>query len=303
MPSTFLVDLSEDYTLSNNPVVEEDVEPHHFGRKSLETLVVAIAQPPISSDSLSTKEFKITELATRDKLRLWAVAALKCAVAKKADLIIFPELFMVGEALPEVRQLASEYKIAVISGMEGIFLDGVYHNCAMVAIPESSREYRQYKKYPSGYEPENMRSRGGQQSFIKSTVGSFAVVICSDLREFDIIRAIEGQPFLDYIVVCCCNPYPDVWKHLAAADAARLHCYVIVSNWGKMIGNRGFGTGSCVMGPCLKPELPVEFEEVLGNCDKGGSLIVCSLNLMALFRDRTKPEKDYLPAPRRRLTH
>jgi predicted amidohydrolase len=88
--------------------------------------------------------------------------------------------------------------------------------------------------------------------FLQSSIGSFSVVLCSDFREFDVLAAIEGQAFLDYVIVYCCNPYADLWKHLAVADAVRLHSFVIVSNWSGDADDNGHGKGSVCVSPTRK---------------------------------------------------
>jgi predicted amidohydrolase len=122
------------------------------------------------------------------------------------------------------------------------------------------------------------------------------------------MAAIEEQRFLDYLIVCSCNPepYPKLWKHLAIADAARLHCFVIIANWSKEKDTNGFGLGSACISPTRKIEhledeprvqklnLPVPNETV------EGSLLFHELDLAALFRDREKPKNGFLSPPHRR---
>ncbi len=174
--------------------------------------------------------------------------------------------------------------------------------------PDESIERKQYKNTPSNYEPENFYTKGGQLCFHKSNLGSFSVILCSDLREFDVISAIEAEPFLDFLVVCSCNSHTNLWRNMAIADATRLHCFVIVSNWSEKAVAAGFGDGSLCAAPLNNPENSYELPSMAIKVDfpttgqvLSGALLLYDLNLAALFRDRHKPASGFLSPPKRRL--
>lgn len=307
LPPVFLIDLTEQLPPKADNTRSVSATPFAFSKPPIERLRVAVAQPPISSSALSHATVQYRDSHERQIAGQWALKAVEEAVGE-ADLIVIPELFVPEDTFPKILDVAKRGKVGVICGMEGNWADGKYSNLARIHLPDESLEYSQYKRYPSNYEPESFSTRGGQLCFLRSSIGSFAVVICSDLREFDVIAAIEAQPFLDYLVICCCNPYQDIWKHVAIADAVRLNCFVIVSNWSERRNSNGFGQGSLCAAPTREIENNLESEPQIkdvslsdGNTTCSGSLSLYKLDVSALFRDREKPKPGFLAPPRRRL--
>ncbi len=310
LPPVFLVDLSIPLPPKADSRRAVAPTPVPFSQPPLEKLLIAIAQPPISSAEISDAKIQYREDEKRGIASEWGVLAIQTAAATGAKLIIFPELFIPEGALETVREIAKKVEIGVVCGVEATWVDGKYSNFANVVIPGAAHDHKQFKKYPSNYEPANFRTKGGQLCFLRSSIGSFSVVLCSDLREFDVIAAVEGQPFLDYLIVCSCNRYSELWKHLAVADAARLHCFVVISNWSDDGDANGFGKGSFCAAPTqnidTSPNLKDEPRAEVVSLTKGGntfkgSLLLHELNVSALFRDREKPKKGFLAPPRRRL--
>lgn len=307
LPSVFLVDLS------TPPPPKADSEraavptPVSFSQPALDKLRLAIAQPPISSSVISDTRLQYRDEADRQIASEWALLAAREA-AQEAQLIIFPELFVPEVAVDALRGVATESRIGVICGVESVRIDERYANYATILIPGTPVDYRQYKKYPSNYESKNFYTKGGQRCFIHSSIGSFSVVLCSDLREFDVIAAIEGQPFLDYLVVCCCNPHSELWRHLAVADSVRFHSFVIIANWSTSGDANGFGQGSICAAPTQKIASNLEDKPrsksvplIKGDKVYNGSLLFHELDISALFRDREKPKRGFLSPPMRRL--
>jgi predicted amidohydrolase len=307
LPSVFLIDLTDQLPPKADNTTAVIATPFLFSQAPLEKLVVAIAQPPISSSELSSARIHYRTEDMRHIAGDWALLAIEEA-ATKSNLVVFPELFVPEYAFPAIMELAKKNQIGVVCGMEGNWTDNKYSNFANVFIPGAPHEYQQFKKHPSNYEPENFHTKGGQLCFLQSAVGSFSVIICSDLREFDVIAAVESQPFLDYLVICCCNPYSEIWKHLAIADAARLHSFIILSNWSEHSDADGYGCGSLCAIPTGKVASNLQAEPqirrvslVKGDKTFNGSLRLHELDMSALFRDREKPKAGFLSPPRRRL--
>jgi predicted amidohydrolase len=142
--------------------------------------MVAIAQPPISSSEISDARIRYRDDKTREITSEWSVLAIKTAAAKGAKLIIFPELFMPDGALDTVRENAKKVGIGVVCGVEGVWVDSKYSNFANIVIPDVPYDHKQFKKFPSNYEPQNFQTKGGQLCFLQSSIGSFSVVLCSD---------------------------------------------------------------------------------------------------------------------------
>lgn len=307
LPAVFLVDLSVPLPPVPNQRTAVAATPIPLSHPPLDKIIIAIAQPPISASLISQATAGYRDEASRRIAIEWAALAVEAA-ASEANLIVFPELFLPSEALSTVQAIAKKRQIGLVSGMEGVWTNETYSNFASIVIPGSAQVHKQYKKYPSNYEPENFHTRGGQLCFLRSSIGSFSVLLCSDFREFDVLQAIEAQPFLDYLIVCCSNPYSDLWKSLAIADAARLHCFVVVANWSELSNDLGFGRGSF----CASPTQKIDDLEGSKHTSKSvplvkddktmtGSLLFHTLDLSALLHDREKPKKGFLAPPKRRL--
>jgi predicted amidohydrolase len=307
LPRVFLIDLSDQLPPKPESHRAVAVTPIAFSRPPIDKLVIAIAQPPSSSSVISLARVRYDNEEARQIAADWAILAVKEAVAE-SKLIVFSELFVPEFALASILEVAKKHQIGVVCGMEGTWTDGRFSNYARVFIPGAYQDYQQYKKYPSNSEPESFYTKGGQLCFLQSSIGSFSVIICSDLREFDVIAAIECQPFLDYLVVCCCNPYVDLWETLAIADAARLHCFVIICNWSENSDANGYGQGSLCASPARKAGTSPKAEPrikpvslIKGAKTFNGSLQLHELDISALLRDRAKPKTGFLSPPHRRL--
>ena len=306
LPSVFLIDLSEPRPPKPDGERVAIPTPLNFSHPPIERLVVAIAQPPVPATviSASTCRYRDDE-GSRQIVTQWALAAVARAAQEKAQLIVFPELFIPEDSFNDILESAKKANIGLIGGSEGHsdLYQEEYSNYAHIFIPEAPQCYREFKKYPSNYEPSNFHTKKAQYCFFRSSIGSFSVIICSDLREFDVIAAVESEPFLDYIIVCSCNPYPfeELWKHIAVADAARLHSFVIISNWSKDRDSNGFGRGTFCAGPTKKIEAGLENKPKDVIPIGAGSLVLHELDIAALFRNREKPQEGFLAPPHRRL--
>lgn len=311
MPSPFLIDLSVPTSAKPDGKKAVVTNPLSFSKPSPEKIVIAVANPPIGAAEISEANARYKSDEKRRIAKEWSCLAIQTAAAD-AQLIIFPELFIPEEAVGAVHEVANNSGIGVVCGIEGIWNVRNTYSCqASILIPGANQPYRQLKNYRSNYESGNFETKGGQCCFLQSSLGSFSVILCSDFREFDVVAAIEAQPFLDYLIICSCNPYPELWKHMAIADAARLNCFVVISNWSmdRDQNGHGFSSGSICAAPmrkiesepCLEPRvsklsLPDHNNEI------NGSISFYELDLAALFRDREKPQKNFLAPPRRRLS-
>lgn len=306
LPSAFLIDLSTQTPNAPSAESSTPASPHRFSSKRIRELQIAVAQPPFPSDLISLSTCRYRDDSSRTHAITWAESAVDLAVKSGCGLIVFPELFLPESGIDSLREFALRAGISVVTGIEGQWVDGLFSNSAGIWLAHERRDIRQYKRHPSNLEPATFFTKGGQQIFLNSSIGNFAVFLCSDFREFDIVAAVESQPFIDYLLVCCCNPYPDIWKHMAISDAARLHCYVVVSNWSEHRDSKGFGIGSFCASPGGKDAELIQDGAIvqvsIGSKGLAGSIAVFRLNFEALLHDREKPVSGYLPPPRRRLS-
>ena len=304
LPRPFVIDLVPE--LASPPVAlsgSTALTTKNFSFEPPRKVRVGIAQPPIAvAKCFSAKLCRYNDDTFRKKMKTWAESAILRSAEIGINVLVFPEMFFPEASCEAIRNLALRRGLTLVSGIEGIWTNGKYSSQASITFPGSYQEFRQYKNYPSNLEPENFESRGGQQCFINSPAGSFSVLLCSDFREFDVVAAIEQAPFLDYFIVCSCNPYSDLWNTIAIADAARFNCYVLISNW------HGANGGAFCAGP-VRSEVsngvieganePVHGEG-LGNSEIG-SVQYYDLDLGELWRDRHKPAPGLLSPPHRRL--
>lgn len=310
LPSPFIIDLS--ILPTSTPDLQNSVvaSAQRYSNQPIEQIVIAVASPPFSSSNILEVNARYKDDEIRRIAIEWACLAIESAVGK-AQLVVFPELFIPEGSISVVCDLARKSDIGVICGIEGIWnTSGLYSCQTSVVIPGVAQEFRQFKYHRSNYESSNFETKGGQLCFHQSKIGSFSVILCSDFREYDVISAIESQPFLDYVIVCCCNPYTKLWEHMAISDAARLNCFVIISNWSSEKDEYGYGLGSVCVAPVRAIESnaysPAKSVMTLSlpnhNDEVKGSLSFYDLDLGALFRDREKPHKTNLSPPSRRLS-
>jgi predicted amidohydrolase len=305
MPPLFLVDLSVPAPLTPDQTRKVQATEIPLSNAPVDSIRVAIGQPPFSPAVLGV-DCTYKNINDRDLAKKWVLAAISTAASENANLLVLPELFLPADSLSEVHEHINSLGLTLVAGVEGIHDQNGYSNTATIRFATPSRDYQQYKRYPANTEPGNLFTKGGQLCFVRSAIGTFSVVICSDFREFDVMAAIEGQSFMDFMVVCSCNQYHEIWKHLAIADAARLHCFVLICNWSEKAENGAYGLGSFCASPLEKasPDLsnvgrtsPVKID----SRNSSGSLLVHDLNLTAVFHNREKPQSGCLPCPQRRL--
>jgi hypothetical protein len=100
----------------------------------------------------------------------------------------------------------------------------------MIRIPGIGEAIYQNKQLSSGYEGD-LRDGDGPRVYRGTMMGNFAVVVCSDFVENDVIQPIVNSTRdLDLIIVVSCNPYPRLFEAMAVAEAARAYCHVVVVN-------------------------------------------------------------------------
>ena len=101
----------------------------------------------------------------------------------------------------------------------------------MIFFPQTKDTVLQSKHRSSGYEPVSLYSAKQHTVFRRTPIGTFAVIVCSDYLEVDILDSIRCcASELHLLVVCACNPHPDLFSHLGVADACRLYSYVAIAN-------------------------------------------------------------------------
>jgi predicted amidohydrolase len=233
------------------------------------------------------------------------------AAERGAKAIVFPEFFVPRRAKDQIVSKSNEVNIIFIGGLEGrTTLDGKIVNEAMIHVPAQAEPVYQLKQKPSIEEPNIPRffSDGKFYLFRDTEIGHFAVVLCSDYREFDIINHIATcSVLLDVLFVCSFNHAIELYDHMALADASRLHCYVVlVNNYSDHKDNRTGPFGTMIASPMREASdakrIPQTTELVdIGVDEFAGQkplLWITSLNLEALMhRNRERAVEGYNPPP------
>ena len=168
----------------------------------------------------------------RHEIERIARAAIELAKEHKANVLVLPELFLPKATASEIAKLARERDIVLIACVEPtVGQDQQLINQALIALPGINKDYLQVKRRNSPYEPSYSHEGAAIHILGSTEIGSFAVIVCSDWREVDVISAVAGAGFLiDILFVCAYNPQIELFDTYAIADATRLHCHVIVAN-------------------------------------------------------------------------
>lgn len=158
--------------------------------------------------------------------------ALELAKSHGADALVLPEGFLPRVAEDEVCNKAREFGISLISGVEpGVNLQGRYENYGVFQDGKAGAPIRQYKAFPSGEEPEEINFRGAFNVLKDTSIGTCAMLLCSDIQNLPPISALAAtcEP-IEIIFVCSATSFPEVQHSIATADSARLHAYVVWTN-------------------------------------------------------------------------
>ena len=231
MPDPFLINFEPDIPVVNSNADDiAGIYKPSFKSKAPESVMVAmpcVMLPPW----FSGERYTYNGDSYRSRVEEFAKRCIKTAQTEGAHVIVFPEYFLPREGhIEQILAFAKENNICLIGGLEGRRnKEGMLVNEAVICMPDT-REYYQQKHRPSNKEVE-LHSGKEQYIFPGTPIGTFSVVMCSDLTEMDILDAIRRKaPVLDYIFVLCQNDRPDIFKTYAQADAWRFYTHVIVCN-------------------------------------------------------------------------
>lgn len=181
------------------------------------------------TDNLDLKLFPSDISALKGSL----LAAIKTAKDCQANALILPEFFIPRVLEEEITQTASSNNIALIGGLEAKTNEqGKIVNEVIVSLPGHPRYFRQRKHHPSQAEPNTDRFLKGDKVyyFTNTTLGNFAVFVCSDYREFSLHKEIILQPYPGIIFVCALNHATRLFEAMAIADSDRYYSHVVICN-------------------------------------------------------------------------
>jgi predicted amidohydrolase len=220
--------------------------------------------------------------------------------------IVFPELCLPQNHSTDTLALADQHNITIVAGLEAEWSNGRYSNIVAVRIPQTRQTMYQYKSFSSNDEPEKLLAKGGQIIFANTAVGTFSVVICSDYRACETMQVIEQcGMFIDFLLVCSMNPYPEAFQCFAMSDSRRLHSFVVIANndgVAERDGQQSIGSGAYAptreaSASALKPTKV--FLDASDRCGHPAYILLYDLPFEQLIRDRSKPQGFEAPHPTR----
>jgi len=249
--------------------------------------------------------YKHYEDAKREEVGLLAKEMLLCAHLQNATALVLPEYFLPRAVVDELSHLASEKGISLISGVEAEGSptpDPLLVNEVVIQLPDSP-SVSQWKQRPSVYESP-LYETGGLKVFRRTSLGTFAVLVCSDFLQVDIMWAIAAAAPIDVLFVCSFNPKPDLFEAMATADACRLYCHVVIANNCLEDGEaKASSRGSLTCSPVNSPDQMIQANGArteLALAEVGGTtpgIRVYDLSLEAMAKHNGKAADGYLPVP------
>lgn len=241
-----------------------------------------------------------------------ARAAIDAAADHDCRLLAMPEVFVPQRAREELHRRATEKNLILICGCEyAPSQSSKPVNPVQISVPGIFGPALQLKQGPSKFELRagDFAADNILRLFRSTAVGTFAVIVCSDLLEFDVVRDLaDVEERLDLIVVCARSPNVKVFEGLAIADAARVYAGIAVVNARpdkpEQTGSPrkpATSDGTLIALPLRKELLP-EHErvalDVAWSGDEPPSLALYDFPLKSIRdRDRESQGSEYLPPP------
>ena len=241
--------------------------------------------------------------------RLAREAILSCC-SHGGDVLVLPEYFLPRTHKDELAALASERNVALISGVEAEASptdNPLLVNESIIQLPNARIE-SQLKQRASKFESP-LYQTGDLKVFRGTNIGTFAVLVCSDFSEVDIVMAVASAASIDILFICSFNPRPDLFQTMAMADAWRLYCHVVVANNyagdGKTRSeDAASASGSLVCSPTNQLEQMVKTDgerkelalPVIGGCTP--AIRLYDLSLESVAKHNEEAAGGYLRVPR-----
>lgn len=300
MPKPFLIDLTPyeiHGTEANSDFALEVIIPGS-SQDINKTTYIAMAHFAVPMD-VYTSQFRFSDQFNTKQHGETALKLIDLAKLKGAHAIVFPEYSLPRGKVDAIVEKAKEEDIIVVGGLEGRWTKKGLVNEAIIALPCTEKPYYQKKQKPSGYEEERYAfvSDGIFKLFKNTVIGSFAVVICSDYLEIDILQTLlDSHHHPDFVFIPAYNPYPDLFMHAAIADTVRMYTNIVIANT-CLQKDTCTSEGSIAAAPARSMEVLSGDLYTLPDSDQHGvSIVELSIDAIAC-RHRPKPAKGYFNPP------
>lgn len=216
---------------------------------------IAAAQIDCALGEIDTNVAKVREFAA-------------CAKNAGADLVVFPEMADTGYAMPvirqhattwsegavpELRRLAKELSIAIISGVSEREGAVIYNSQVFIdRTGEVAGKYRKTHLFsPAPIEEDKCFSAGGEFPIFPMAGLRLGLSICYDLRFPEIYRTQAVENGVDVFIVSSAWPFPrlDHLRVLATARAIENQSYMVLANRVGTDGGVTFSGTSAIIDP------------------------------------------------------
>ena len=159
-----------------------------------DTVRIAIAGLAVPGKQLNLQHYRLSKEIS-DTVKHDIRGAIEAAKTKGCDAIAFPEYSVPSSMDNELMELANKHGIVIVAGLDGQMFDDKLVDQAIVAIPGEKRAHYQRKQEPSLEEEAGEAFfRDGQfRRFSNSPIGDFAVVLCSDLLQLNILQIWNAE--------------------------------------------------------------------------------------------------------------
>jgi predicted amidohydrolase len=261
LPKPFKIDLKPPEPIPSLGLSEVRNRPMSCSLKIVEPEIARIAlfDGGIGKGLYNEEKLTYKNVDTTLKVGKFLKNAIALAAEAKAAVIAFPECFIPESSCDEFHKICIEKNIVIIGGVESSWTnEGKRRNRALICIPSDSEPKFQGKQRPSRYEirMEDFKCDGIVNVYYNTPIGCFAVLICSDLLELDVLWALATSNRMPEIVfVCTMNPHPKMFELIASADAYRLYSYVAQTNNRDFVEDEEKNTpGSIVISPLTPKE-------------------------------------------------
>lgn len=183
---------------------------------------IAICQITCPSESEVTKNYHFPqELALSQEQKILDYLN---RLEEDIKFVVFPEFCIPENTLSKLITFARKKNIYIIGGLE---YDYWLRNQCIIIAP-SGKCYKSAKLKASKYDHSEMRGGEYINCFINSGFGDFAVLICYDFTDSNLIQELSGK--IDTLFVVSNNPDVNTFSQKAISDCYSSYCFIVICN-------------------------------------------------------------------------
>ena len=183
---------------------------------------IAICQITCPSKSEVTKNYRfLQELAQSQEQKILDYLN---QLEEDIKFAVFPEFCIPENTLSKLINIARKKNIYIIGGLE---YDYWLRNQCIIITP-SGKCYKSAKLKASKYDHSEMRDGEYINCFINSGYGDFAVLICYDFTDSNLIQELSGK--VDILFIVAYNPDVSTFSQKAISDCYSSYCFIVICN-------------------------------------------------------------------------